>query len=87
MDVLSISQIISHSLRGEFYQINVSIDYVLYVYNLYVYNLLLFTIFRETNCNVATKFDAYIFYHRNEIEVQHILQSLGQGFQRTHFAV
>lgn len=41
----------------------------------------------ETNCNVATKFDAYIFYHRNEIEVQHILQSLGQGFQRTHFAV
>ncbi|XP_036149343.1 uncharacterized protein LOC105831171 [Monomorium pharaonis] len=41
----------------------------------------------ETNCNMATKFDAYIFYHRNEIEVQQILQSLGQGFQRTHFAV
>lgn len=44
-------------------------------------------IFRETNCNMATKFDAYIFYHRNETEVQQILQSLGQGFQRTHFAV
>ncbi|KAH0956017.1 hypothetical protein HN011_009694 [Eciton burchellii] len=41
----------------------------------------------ETNCNVATKFEAYIFYHRNNNEVQHILQSLGQGFQRTHFAV
>ncbi|XP_011253173.1 uncharacterized protein LOC105249421 isoform X1 [Camponotus floridanus] len=41
----------------------------------------------ETNCNMATKFDAYIFYHRNETEVQQILQSLGQGFQRTHFAV
>ncbi|XP_032676898.1 uncharacterized protein LOC116846755 [Odontomachus brunneus] len=41
----------------------------------------------ETNCNVATKFDAYIFHHRNESEVQQILQSLGQGFQRTHFAV
>ncbi|XP_011150570.1 uncharacterized protein LOC105189884 [Harpegnathos saltator] len=41
----------------------------------------------ETNCNVATKFDAYIFHHRNEYEVQQILQSLGQGFQRTHFAV
>ncbi|XP_011700905.1 PREDICTED: uncharacterized protein LOC105457762 isoform X2 [Wasmannia auropunctata] len=41
----------------------------------------------ETNCNVATKFEAFIFYHQNEIEVQQILQSLGQGFQRTHFAV
>lgn len=41
----------------------------------------------ETNCNMATKFDAYIFYHRNKTEVQQILQSLGQGFQRTHFAV
>ncbi|KAF3429268.1 hypothetical protein E2986_10204 [Frieseomelitta varia] len=41
----------------------------------------------DTNCNVATKFDAYIFYHENESEVQTILQSLGQGFQRTHFAV
>lgn len=46
-----------------------------------------FFILRETNCNMATKFDAYIFYHRNETEVQQILQSLGQGFQRTHFAV
>ncbi|KOX68892.1 hypothetical protein WN51_06290 [Melipona quadrifasciata] len=41
----------------------------------------------DTNCNLATKFDAYIFYHENESEVQTILQSLGQGFQRTHFAV
>lgn len=41
----------------------------------------------ETNCNMAKKFDAYVFYHRDENEVQHILQSLGQGFQRTHFAV
>lgn len=41
----------------------------------------------DTNCNLATKFDAYIFYHKNESEVQTILQSLGQGFQRTHFAV
>ncbi|XP_043585144.1 uncharacterized protein LOC122568918 [Bombus pyrosoma] len=41
----------------------------------------------DTNCNLATKFDAYVFYHQNESEVQTILQSLGQGFQRTHFAV
>ncbi|XP_029671705.1 uncharacterized protein LOC115240603 isoform X2 [Formica exsecta] len=41
----------------------------------------------ETNCNMATKFDAYIFYHHNETEIQQILRSLGQGFQRTHFAV
>ncbi|XP_018345280.1 PREDICTED: uncharacterized protein LOC108750372 [Trachymyrmex septentrionalis] len=41
----------------------------------------------ETNCNMATKFDAYVFYHQNDVEVQQILQSLGQGFQRTHFAV
>ncbi|XP_076248305.1 uncharacterized protein LOC143188119 isoform X2 [Calliopsis andreniformis] len=41
----------------------------------------------DTNCNLATKFDAYVFYHENEDEVQTILQSLGQGFQRTHFAV
>ncbi|XP_012217341.1 uncharacterized protein [Linepithema humile] len=41
----------------------------------------------ETNCNMATKFDAYIFYHQKETEVQEILQSLEQGFQRTHFAV
>lgn len=41
----------------------------------------------ETNCNVATKFNAYVFHHQNENEVQTILQSLGQGFQRTHFAV
>ncbi|OAD61942.1 hypothetical protein WN48_05509 [Eufriesea mexicana] len=41
----------------------------------------------DTNCNLATKFDAYVFYHQNETEVQTILQSLGQGFQRTHFAV
>ncbi|XP_076763976.1 uncharacterized protein LOC143431269 [Xylocopa sonorina] len=41
----------------------------------------------DTNCNLATKFDAYVFYHENENEVQTILQSLGQGFQRTHFAV
>ncbi|XP_015597899.1 uncharacterized protein LOC107269029 [Cephus cinctus] len=41
----------------------------------------------DTNCNVATKFEAFVFHHRNEEEVQMILQSLGQGFQRTHFAV
>ncbi|XP_076302566.1 LOW QUALITY PROTEIN: uncharacterized protein LOC143220866 [Lasioglossum baleicum] len=41
----------------------------------------------DTNCNLATKFDAYVFYHQNETEVQTILQSLSQGFQRTHFAV
>ncbi|XP_015437085.1 PREDICTED: uncharacterized protein LOC107192371 [Dufourea novaeangliae] len=42
---------------------------------------------RDTNCSLATKFDAYVFYHKNENEVQTILQSLGQGFQRTHFVV
>jgi len=54
-----------------------------------MHNLLLLSIiiFRETNCNMATKFDAYVFYHQNDVEVQQILQSLGQGFQRTHFAV
>ncbi|XP_033211996.1 uncharacterized protein LOC117169634 [Belonocnema kinseyi] len=41
----------------------------------------------ETNCSVATKFDAHVFFHQKENEVQTILQSLGQGFQRTHFAV
>lgn len=41
----------------------------------------------EANCNLASKFDAYVFYHLDEAEVQTILQSLGQGFQRTHFAV
>ncbi|XP_076635844.1 uncharacterized protein LOC143348947 isoform X2 [Colletes latitarsis] len=41
----------------------------------------------DTNCNLASKFYAYVFYHQNESEVQTILQSLGQGFQRTHFAV
>ncbi|XP_076666760.1 uncharacterized protein LOC143368186 isoform X2 [Andrena cerasifolii] len=41
----------------------------------------------DTNCNLATKFDAYVFYHENESEMQTILHSLGQGFQRTHFAV
>ncbi|XP_078032978.1 uncharacterized protein LOC144467861 isoform X2 [Augochlora pura] len=41
----------------------------------------------DTNCSRATKFDAYVFYHQNEHIVQTILQSLGQGFQRTHFAV
>ncbi|CAK9833293.1 hypothetical protein ANTRET_LOCUS10002 [Anthophora retusa] len=41
----------------------------------------------DTICNLATKFHAYVFHHYNENEVQTILQSLGQGFQRTHFAV
>ncbi|XP_012256436.2 uncharacterized protein LOC105686328 isoform X1 [Athalia rosae] len=41
----------------------------------------------DTNCNVATNFNAYVFFHQNEDDVQTILQSLGQGFQRTHFAV
>lgn len=41
----------------------------------------------ETNCSVAKKFDAHIFFHQKIDEVQTILQSLGQGFQRTHFAV
>ncbi|XP_058790472.1 uncharacterized protein LOC131663816 isoform X2 [Phymastichus coffea] len=41
----------------------------------------------ETNCSIATNFEAHIFYHKNETEVQTILQSLGQGFYRTHFAV
>ncbi|XP_066592359.1 uncharacterized protein [Prorops nasuta] len=41
----------------------------------------------ETNCSVAKEFTAYIFFNENEDEIERILQSLGQGFQRTHFAV
>ncbi|XP_043274464.1 uncharacterized protein [Venturia canescens] len=41
----------------------------------------------ETNCNVAKNFTAHVFRHQRESEVQTILQSLGQGFHRTHFAV
>ena len=61
--------------------------------NIFKTNLLLLktnkkTIFySETNCSVATNFTAQIFYHKNEHEIQTILQSLGQGFYRTHFAV
>ncbi|XP_012138958.2 uncharacterized protein LOC100874999 isoform X1 [Megachile rotundata] len=41
----------------------------------------------DTNCNLSTKFEVYVFYSQSEHDVQTILQSLGQGFQRTHFAV
>ncbi|KAK0085359.1 hypothetical protein PV325_005353 [Microctonus aethiopoides] len=41
----------------------------------------------DTNCNMATNFNAFVFHHRKENEVQTILQSLAQGFHRTHFAV
>ena len=43
--------------------------------------------YRNTNCSVATKFCAFIFHHPRENEVALILQSLDQGFHRTHFAV
>lgn len=48
---------------------------------------LFFFHFRETTCSVAKNFEAHIFYHEDFNEVQLILQSLGQGFQRTHYAV
>ncbi|XP_074093915.1 uncharacterized protein LOC141524144 [Cotesia typhae] len=41
----------------------------------------------DKNCNLSKKFTAYIFHHRNSNEVQTILQSLAQGFHRTHYAV
>ncbi|XP_034940507.1 uncharacterized protein [Chelonus insularis] len=41
----------------------------------------------DNNCNVATNFTAFIFHHRNDYETQTILQSLAQGFHRTHYAV
>ncbi|KAL7303383.1 hypothetical protein TKK_0004568 [Trichogramma kaykai] len=41
----------------------------------------------ETNCSVALDFTAHVFFHKNDREVQIILESLGQGFYRTHFAV
>lgn len=89
MDVPPTSQIILHLSQGEFYEINIKMDCIMMKnYNIYVSIILFYAFYlRETNCNMATKFDAYIFYHRNETEIQQILQSLGQGFQRTHFAV
>lgn len=50
-------------------------------------NFIFFFHFRETTCSVAKNFEAHIFYHEDFNEVQLILQSLGQGFQRTHYAV
>lgn len=41
----------------------------------------------DTNCNLASKFDAFVFHDSDEAEVEIILQSLRQGFRRTHFAV
>ncbi|KAK6643184.1 hypothetical protein RUM43_004687 [Polyplax serrata] len=38
-------------------------------------------------CNLAKKFTCYVFETENNNDIQTILQSIGQGFQRTHFAV
>ncbi|XP_071443477.1 uncharacterized protein [Hetaerina americana] len=41
----------------------------------------------ETSCNVAKSFNCYVFHCPNEDQIRLILQSIGQGFQRTHWAV
>ncbi|XP_008546819.1 uncharacterized protein LOC103570751 [Microplitis demolitor] len=41
----------------------------------------------DKNCQKSTKFTAFIFHHRDSSQVQTILQSLAQGFHRTHYAV
>lgn len=42
---------------------------------------------RDNICNLAKKFTCYVFQTDNDNDIQTILQSIGQGFQRTHFAV
>lgn len=39
------------------------------------------------NCSTAKLFTCYAFFSTNEEHAQTILRSIGQGFQRTHFAV
>ncbi|KAK7870333.1 hypothetical protein R5R35_003720 [Gryllus longicercus] len=41
----------------------------------------------DENCSTAKLFTCYAFYSLNEEHVQTVLRSIGQGFQRTHFAV
>lgn len=41
----------------------------------------------EKSCSTAKSFTCHIFYSTNEEKVQSILRCIGQGFQRTHFAV
>ncbi|XP_049950780.1 uncharacterized protein LOC126458033 isoform X1 [Schistocerca serialis cubense] len=41
----------------------------------------------EKSCSTAKSFTCHIFYSTNEEQVQTILRCIGQGFQRTHFAV
>jgi hypothetical protein len=41
----------------------------------------------DASCNIAKTFTCFAFRCSNEDHIQTILQSIGQGFQRTHFAV
>lgn len=41
----------------------------------------------DTSCNTAKTFTCFAFRCNNEEHIHTILQSIGQGFQRTHFAV
>ncbi|XP_063240978.1 uncharacterized protein LOC134541445 isoform X2 [Bacillus rossius redtenbacheri] len=41
----------------------------------------------EQSCNIAESFTCFVFECRDEEHVDNILHSIGQGFQRTHFAV
>lgn len=41
----------------------------------------------DASCNIAKTFTCFAFHCSNEEHIQTILQSIGQGFQRTHFAV
>ncbi|KAL0278293.1 UNVERIFIED_CONTAM: hypothetical protein PYX00_000150 [Menopon gallinae] len=38
-------------------------------------------------CNLASKFTCHVFQSDCDADVQNILQSIGEGFQRTHYAV
>lgn len=38
-------------------------------------------------CSVAKTYTCFVFHCSNEEQIRTILQSIGQGFQRTHFAV
>lgn len=41
----------------------------------------------DASCNIAKAFTCYVFQCSNEEHIHTVLQSIGQGFQRTHFAV
>lgn len=67
-------------LKNSYMEIS-SCGSVSFLYNYFAY------VAGDDDCNVAKKFTCYIFQAANYDSCYTILQSIGQGFQRTHFAV